>query len=98
MDLGLRRRISKHGRSERRRWRNGEGKAMILVCRNVKGKPLFIGRSRARRRTVHLDSRARYATSCHLPSKIVCTLSLAVPSKDTSYDGSLGRWAKNRHR
>ena len=36
-DLGLRRQISKHGRSERRRRRNGDGKAMVLVCKNMKG-------------------------------------------------------------
>ena len=35
--LGLRWWISKHGRSERRRRRNKEGKAMVLVCRNMKG-------------------------------------------------------------
>ena len=37
-DLELQRRISKHGRSERRQWRNGESKAVVLVCRNMKGK------------------------------------------------------------
>ena len=31
-DLGLRQWISKHGRSEWRRQRNKEGKAMVLVC------------------------------------------------------------------
>jgi len=35
--LGLLRRISKHDRSKLRWRRNGEGKAMVLVCRNVKG-------------------------------------------------------------
>ena len=37
IDLGLQRRISEHDRSKWRRWRNGEDKAMVLVCRNVKG-------------------------------------------------------------
>ena len=37
IDLGLRRWISKHDRSKRWRRRNGEGKAMVLVCRNMKG-------------------------------------------------------------
>ena len=37
INLGLRRQISKHGRSKRQRWRNREGKAMVLVCRNMKG-------------------------------------------------------------
>jgi len=37
MDLGLRRRISKHGILERRRRRNREGKAIVLLCRNAKG-------------------------------------------------------------
>ena len=37
IDLGLWQWISKHGRSERRRRRNGEGKAVVLVCRNMKG-------------------------------------------------------------
>ena len=37
IDLGRRLRISKHDRSERRRRTNGEGKAMVLVCRNMKG-------------------------------------------------------------
>ena len=37
IDLGLRRWISKHGRSERWWRRNGEGKTVVLVCRNVKG-------------------------------------------------------------
>ena len=36
-DLGLRWRISKHNRSEWRRRRNKEGKAVVLVCRNEKG-------------------------------------------------------------
>ena len=47
--LGLQQRISKHGRSERRRRRNEEGKAVVLVCRNMKGRPLFIGQSGVRR-------------------------------------------------
>ena len=37
MDLGLRRRISKHGILERQRRRNREGKAIVLLCRNAKG-------------------------------------------------------------
>ena len=37
MDLGLWRWISKHSRSKRWRQRNGEGKAVLLVCRNAKG-------------------------------------------------------------
>ena len=37
IDLGLRRCISKHGRFEWQRRRNGEGKVVVLVCRNMKG-------------------------------------------------------------
>ena len=37
IDLGLRRWISKHGRSKWWWQRNGEGKAMVFVCRNMKG-------------------------------------------------------------
>ena len=36
-DLGLWRWISKHGTSEWRQQRNREGKAIVLVCRNMKG-------------------------------------------------------------
>ena len=38
IDLGLRRWISSHGRSEWRRWRNREGKVAVLLCRDMKGK------------------------------------------------------------
>ena len=37
MDLGLRRCLSKQGRSEWQRQRNGEGKAVVLLCKNIKG-------------------------------------------------------------
>ena len=53
-----------------------------------RGRPLFIGRSGVRRRTVRLGSCARCAASHHLPPKIARMLSLHMPSKDTSDDGS----------
>ena len=72
-DLGLRRWISKHGRSERRRQRNREGKAVVLVCRNMKGEAAIY--------RIERGEKVNFSASIHAP--LCCVTS--PPSEDRAH-------------
>ena len=73
MDLGLRRRISKHGILERRRRRNREGKAIVLLCRNAKGEAAIY--------RVEQDEKANHPPRFTRPLRRVMT----PPSEDRAH-------------